>query len=89
MVVVTTGVGVEFLLPKLIGNCKKLCRVFTERSQECVGVILVPPLLPKEGLFVRTHAAFTPCSNQFSSVQYGYTIDIYLMSTRSYVFEDC
>ena len=61
-----------------------------ERSHECESVILVPPLQFNEGFFVLTHAAtFTPRSNQFESVQDGCFIDIHLMSTRNYVFEDC
>ena len=48
-----------------------------ERSHECEGVILVPPLQFNEGFFLTHTASFTPRSNQFFlSVQDGYVIDI-------------
>ena len=62
-----------------------------ERSQECESVFLVPPLQSNEEFYVLTQTAsftttFTPV---FLSVQDGYIIDINLMSTRNYVFEEC
>ena len=37
--------------PELLGNGEKIRRVFMELSQECEGVIVVPPLQSKEGFF--------------------------------------
>ena len=69
---------VEFLLPELIGNVEKMRRVFMGRSQECEGVIIVPPLKFKEGFFSSDpysffHTMFKPV---FLSVQDAYIIDI-------------
>ena len=62
-----------------------------ERSQECESVILVPPLLFYDGFFCSDPYSFfyTTFKPVFLSVQDGYIIEINLMSTRNYVFEDC
>ena len=62
-----------------------------ERSQECESVIIVPPLLSKEGFFCSDQYSFfhTTCKPVFLSVQDGCIIDINLILTHNYVFEDC
>ena len=82
---------VEFLLPELIRNGEKQRRVFMEQSQECESVILVPPLQFNEGFFCSNPCSFfhTTFKAVFLSVQDGCIIDINLMSTRNYAFEDC
>ena len=92
VVVETADVDVVFRLSsyfRILLEMEKICVVLMERSQECESVILLPPLQFNEGFsdpYSFFHTTFKPV---FLSVNDVTIIDINLMSTLKYVFEDC